>query len=111
MQTKSLTSLPQSAELYTGSKTLLLDEIQNIQGWELLANRLARQGYTLYITGSNAHLLSKELASHLTGRHTVTTIFPFSFAEFLRTKRGEFTESEYRSHLAEYSVTGGFPDS
>ncbi|MDP2797851.1 MAG: AAA family ATPase [Methanoregula sp.] len=92
------------ADLYPGSKTLLLDEIQNIQGWELLANRLARQGYTLYITGSNAHLLSKELATHLTGRHMVTTIFPFSFAEYLRTKKGEYTESEYRAHLTEYSV-------
>ena len=72
--------LTAAEELYAGSKTLLLDEIQNIPGWELLANRLARQGYMLYITGSNAHLLSKELATHLTGRHTVTTIFPFSFA-------------------------------
>ncbi|MDO8874020.1 MAG: ATP-binding protein [Methanoregula sp.] len=98
------------ADLYPGTKTLLLDEIQNIPGWELLANRLARQGYTLYITGSNAHLLSKELATHLTGRHTVTTIFPFSFAEFLRTKRGEYTESEYRAHLLEYSASGGFPE-
>ena len=98
------------ADLYPGSKTLLLDEIQNIPGWELLANRLARQGYFLYITGSNAHLLSKELSTHLTGRHTVTTIFPFSFAEYLRTKPGEYTESEYRALLFEYSVTGGFPE-
>ena len=98
------------ADLYAGSKTLLLDEIQNIEGWELLANRLARQGYSLYITGSNAHLLSKELATHLTGRHTVTTIFPFSFAEYLRTKPNEFTGSEYRAHLAEYAVSGGFPE-
>jgi predicted AAA+ superfamily ATPase len=97
-------------DLYPGAKTLLLDEIQNIPEWELLANRLARQGYMLYITGSNAHLLSKELATHLTGRHTVTTVLPFSFAEFLRTKQGEFTESEYRSHLEDYSVTGGFPE-
>ena len=44
-------------DLYAGTKTLLMDEIQNIPGWELLANRLARQGYRLYITGSNAHLL------------------------------------------------------
>ena len=98
------------ADLYSGSKTLLLDEIQNIPGWELLANRLARQGYTLFITGSNAHLLGKELATHLTGRHTVTTIFPFSFSEYLRAKPGEYTESEYRAQLAEYSVTGGFPE-
>ena len=97
-------------DLYPGAKTLLLDEIQNIPGWELLVNRLARQGYTLYITGSNAHLLSRELATHLTGRHTVTTIFPFSFAEYLRTKPGEYTESEYRALLREYSLTGGFPE-
>ena len=102
--------LTAAADLYAGSKTLLLDEIQNIPGWELLANRLARQGYSLYITGSNAHLLKKELATHLTGRHTVTTIFPFSFDEYLRTKPGEYTESEYRAHLAEYAVTGGFPE-
>lgn len=98
------------AELYAGSRTVLLDEIQNIPGWELLANRLARQGYSLFITGSNAHLLSRELATHLTGRHTVTTIFPFSFAEYLRTKPGDHTESEYRAFLADYAVTGGFPE-
>ncbi len=97
-------------DLYEGTKTLLLDEVQNIPGWELLANRLARQGYNLYITGSNAHLLSKELATHLTGRHTVTTIFPFSFEEYLRIKGDEFTESEYKGHLEEYSVIGGFPE-
>ncbi|MBN1167834.1 MAG: ATP-binding protein [Methanospirillaceae archaeon] len=97
-------------DIYQGTKTLLLDEIQNIPGWELLANRLARQGYELYITGSNAHLLSKELATHLTGRHTVTTIFPFSFKEFLRIKNGEFTESAYRNYLDEYSLKGGFPE-
>lgn len=98
------------ADLYTGEKTLLLDEVQNIPEWELLVNRLARQGYSLYITGSNAHLLSKELSTHLTGRHLVTTIFPFSFAEFLRIKEGEYTESEYRAHLAVYSTSGGFPE-
>ena len=98
------------ADLYAGTKTLLLDEVQNIPGWELLANRLARQGYSLYITGSNAHLLSKELATHLTGRHTVTTIFPFSYKEYLQTKGSECTESEYRGYLAEYSVNGGFPE-
>ena len=73
-------------DLFKGTRILLLDEVQNIPGWELLANRLARQGYNHYITGSNAHLLSKELATHLTGRHTVTTIFPFSFEEYLRIK-------------------------
>jgi len=96
--------------LYGGTRTLLLDEVQNIPKWELVANRLARQGYNLYITGSNAHLLSKELATHLTGRHTVTTIFPFSFEEYLRIKGGEYTESEYRGCLEDYSLNGGFPE-
>jgi len=97
-------------DLYGGTRTLLLDEVQNIPKWELVANRLARQGYNLYITGSNAHLLSKELATHLTGRHTVTTIFPFSFEEYLRIKGGEYTESEYRGCLEDYSLKGGFPE-
>ncbi len=97
-------------DLYGDPKTLLLDEVQNIPGWELLANRLARQGYNLYITGSNAHLLNKELATHLTGRHTVTTIFPFSFEEYLRTKGERFTDTGYRGFLLDYSVKGGFPE-
>jgi len=102
--------LAAAADIYGGATTLLLDEIQNIEGWELLANRLARQGYSVYITGSNAHLLGKELATHLTGRHTLTTIFPFSFAEYLRIKPGEYTESEYRAQLAAYAASGGFPE-
>ncbi|NLL09579.1 MAG: ATP-binding protein [Methanomicrobiales archaeon] len=97
-------------DVYQGTRTLLLDEIQNIPGWELLANRLARQGYDLYITGSNAYLLSKELATHLTGRHTVTTIFPFSFREFLQLKTGEHTTRDYQSFLEEYCQNGGFPE-
>ena len=97
-------------DIYAGSRTILMDEIQNISGWELLVNRLARQGYNLFITGSNAHLLSKELATHLTGRHSVTTIFPFSFQEFLQMKNKDLTEAEYRESLEEYSLTGGFPE-
>ena len=97
-------------DLYGEPKTLLLDEVQNIPKWELLANRLARQGYNLYITGSNAHLLKKELATHLTGRHTVTTLFPFSFEEFLRIKGDKFTGTEYRGYLEDYSIKGGFPE-
>ena len=47
---------------------LLLDEVQNLPHWELFVNRLSRQGFDLTITGSNAHLLSSELSTHLTGR-------------------------------------------
>src|SRR3990167_9614787 len=67
-------------------KTILFDEIQNLSGWELFANRLHRQCYNVVLTGSNANLLSMELATHLTGRHFPIEILPFNFSEFLRAK-------------------------
>lgn len=85
------------AGLYPGSETVLSDAIQNIAGWESPANRLARQGWSLNITGSNARLYGKEPATHLTGRHTVTTIFPFSFAGYLRARPGGDTGSGERT--------------
>ncbi|MEI8242372.1 MAG: AAA family ATPase [bacterium] len=60
--------------------------MQNIDGWELFANRLQRQGYIVVLTGSNAHLLSRELATHLTGRHRVYETYPYSFREYLRAR-------------------------
>ncbi len=54
-------------QIYGETKTIFLDEIQNVKGWELFVNRLQRRGYNLVLTGSNAHLLSQELATHLTG--------------------------------------------
>jgi uncharacterized protein len=101
---------PAIESVYGHVSTLLLDEIQNLPDWELFANRLSRQGYTLYITGSNAHLLSRELATHLTGRHMLTILLPFSYREFIRFKGEERTESEYREHLDLYTETGGFPE-
>ena len=101
---------PAIESVYDKVSTLLLDEIQNLPRWELFVNRLSRQGYHLYLTGSNAHLLSKDLATHLTGRHTLTTILPFSYREFIRMKGGEYTESEYKEYLDQYSETGGFPE-
>jgi predicted AAA+ superfamily ATPase len=56
---------------------LILDEIQNIQGWELFVNRIKRVGYNITVTGSNANLLSRELATHLTGRHLSLNLTPF----------------------------------
>lgn len=69
--------------VYGNPRYLLLDEIQNLSRWEMFANRLQRQGFRLLITGSNANLLSSELATHLTGRHTSLVMFPFSFGEYL----------------------------
>ncbi len=55
---------------------------------ELFVNRLQRQGFMLTITGSNARLLSRELATHLTGRHVAIEVLPFSFREYLGLVKG-----------------------
>ena len=97
-------------QIYKNPKTLFLDEIQNLPRWELLTNRLQRQGFNLIITGSNSNLLSKELATHLTGRHLPTVIFPLSFKEFLSLYGNNLTETEQRSRFNEYLEIGGFPE-
>ena len=80
LETEDLNKVLESFyEVYGKFKFILLDEVQNIYGWELFVNRLKRQGFNVVITGSNAKLLSKELATHLTGRHVDVTLFPFSF--------------------------------
>lgn len=96
--------------IYNEPKYLLLDEIQNLEKWELFASRLQRQGYNLIITGSNSKLLSTELAAHLTGRHLAITIFPFSFKEFLKTGEKELTENEIKEKLHFYLTYGGYPE-
>jgi len=88
--------------LYGKPKHLLLDEVQNLPKRELLVNRLQRQGFRLTITGSNAHLLSSELATHLTGRHVQIVLFPFSFAEYLHSLGQEPTEPERTEALRLY---------
>lgn len=74
-------------ELFGDKKIFLLDEIQNIEGWERFVNRMAASGYKFYITGSNASLLSKELGTKLTGRYLPVELFPFSFREYLQFKK------------------------
>jgi hypothetical protein len=106
-------------EVYGSTKNLLFDEIQNLEKWELFANRLQRAGYILFLTGSSSQLLSKELATHLTGRYIQTTIFPFSFAEFIRAKNAEkiVTSSMSKTEqgqilnlLTQYIEEGGYPE-
>ncbi|PIS28639.1 hypothetical protein COT42_07445 [Candidatus Saganbacteria bacterium CG08_land_8_20_14_0_20_45_16] len=72
--------------LFGERKIFLLDEIQNIPGWERFVRRFMEMGFKFYITGSNASLLSQELGTKLTGRHIPIELFPFSFAEFLKFK-------------------------
>ena len=105
-------------EVYGETKYILFDEIQNISNWELFVNRLHRQGFNIVLTGSNSKLLSRELATHLTGRYIQFWIFPFSFSEFLRARDfvvDETLELKERqglllNHLNEYLDVGGFPE-
>jgi len=99
-------------EVYPQAKYCYLDEAQDYPDWETLLNKLHRRGYNLFVTGSNAKLLSSELASALTGRHIPIELLPFSFAEFIQAK--EFKESRSMpknwESFEDYLSTGGFPE-
>jgi len=104
-------------EVYKDFQYILMDEIQNIKGWELFVNRLQRQGFNIIITGSNSNLLSKELSTHLTGRHTILELFPFSFKEFLKYEKISYNKllsskdsGILKGKLEEYLKIGGFPE-
>lgn len=102
--------------LYGNFTHLFLDEIQNVEGWHLFVNRLLRREINILITGSNAKLLSGELATHLTGRHHVINLFPLSFREFCECKDIDLyspsTEKKAlrRRTFHEYLRQGGFPE-
>lgn len=96
-------------------KTLFFDEIQNLSKWEIFVNRLHREGFDIFITGSNAKLLSSELATHLTGRHIKTELFPFSFREYLSSKgifraKTDREKAIVKKELGDYINAGGFPE-
>lgn len=106
-------------ELEPGLQYILFDEIQNIEKWELFVNRLQRQGYRVVLTGSNAHLLSRELATHLTGRHRVYEVYPYSFREYLLAHgdRGKSVadlttpeRARVAAQFSDYFLRGGFPE-
>ena len=90
------------------TKFLLLDEVQLIDGWEEAVNAYYSTGlYEIVITGSNAKMLSSELATLLTGRYTEIEMLPLSFGEYARFKASE--ESEREKLFEEYLLYGGFP--
>lgn len=99
-----------------GTKVLFIDEIQNVGGWERFIRRIHDEGYKVFLTGSNANLLSKELGTHLTGRYVKINLYPFSFREVLRFRSvgtGRITEKKKAAILAEfdrYLTGGGFPE-
>jgi predicted AAA+ superfamily ATPase len=96
--------------IYENPGILLFDEIQNVHQWEIIVNRLHREGYKLVLTGSNSHLLAGDLATHLTGRHYATHIFPFSFREITGISKLEPTLAEKEQQCLDYIKRGGFPE-
>jgi len=96
---------------------LFFDEIQNLNNWHLYLKRLHVKGYKIYVTGSNAHLISREIATFLKGRSIETTIYPFSFQEFISLKNIEILPKDHIINqpkivnlFDEYLQYGGFPE-
>lgn len=107
-------------EMYGKRPMLFLDEIQNIEGWHKFARRVADCQYTVFITGSNAKMLSGEINTTLGGRFLMAQVFPYSFKEFLKvqgmsTDKLEVLTTEERAGIVrnfdEYLRNGGLPAS
>ncbi len=97
---------------------LFLDELQNIEDWHLVVRRFFdSKKVQIYLSGSSAKMLSKEINTSLRGRSIATEIYPFSFSEYLTSKKvslssGPFGQKTYdvmQKHLLEYFGVGGFP--
>lgn len=106
-------------ELFGNHKTFIIDEIQNIDKFELFLRRLSDSGYKFIVSGSNAELLSGEIATKITGRHIETNLGPFNFREFLSFHQltvdvNDILDTEKRaiisSHFEEYLYKGGMPE-
>ena len=106
-------------ELFGERDVFLFDEIQNVPGWERFVRRLHDGKKKVYITGSNATMLSRELGTHLTGRHVSLSLYPFSFREFLSYKGHRVGDLErltsrersvIKKFFSEYLENGGFPE-
>jgi predicted AAA+ superfamily ATPase len=98
---------------------LFLDEIQNIKGWDKFARRLADNKYRVYITGSNAKMLSSDVATTLGGRYITKHILPYSFSEYLSANNIPYDDmniattsgrADVQRYFAEYFRFGGFPE-
>lgn len=104
------------AEVYPDFEYLLLDEIQNLEHWDMWVSKLYRRGYNMLITGSNAKLLSSEMATVLTGRYLEMEVLPFSLSECLRLNGQEWTAElpDERAKLMlqteDYMHYGGYPE-
>lgn len=106
-------------ELYGEQDIFFFDEIQNIAGWERFIRRLHDYGKKIYLTGSNATMLSRELGTRLTGRYSQVELFPFSFKEYLKWGKVKYDtcyisstagRGRLRKHFHDYLMDGGIPD-
>ncbi len=104
--------------VYNRTPILFFDEIQNIEGWEHFARRLANKKYHVYITGSNAKMLSRDIQTVLGGRFLDALIYPYTFSEYLDAK-GIILEKEWQygsqramvqQAFGDYLKWGGFPE-
>jgi hypothetical protein len=106
-------------ELFGERKVFVVDEVQNVTGWEHFVRRFMEMGFKFYITGSNASLLSRELGTRLTGRYVPIELFPFSFREFLEFRGQPAPDLQrmttagkgaLKAALGAYLQMGGVPD-
>lgn len=104
-------------EMYRTEPVFFFDEIQEVPGWEKFVSRMYEQTRKVFVTGSNATLLSSEISSSLTGRNKVLELFPFSFSEFLRMEGKIYPKERWSvkqrslliNDLNAFIQTGGFP--
>ncbi len=106
-------------ELLGEKNIFYFDEIQNIDGWERFVRRLHDEKKKVFVTGSNASMLSRELGTRLTGRYLEINLYPFSFLEFLKFKNLKINENDFylteskiklKKHFEEYLTNGGLPE-
>ena len=106
-------------EVYNNPTTYFFDEIQNVEKFESFVRRLQDQGKKIFITGSNARLLSREFGTKLTGRYKAFELYPFSFTEFLNYKKIMILSDDWYSPqkkaellalFEEYLLVGGIPE-
>ena len=101
-----------------GTPVLFFDEIQNVDGWANFARRLANQKYRVYITGSNAKMLSRDIETVLGGRYLDIKVFPYNFREYLSANGVALSKgwqygrkaNELQRHFKTYFEWGGFPE-
>ena len=103
-------------DVYPGYEYILLDEVQNLEAWDLWVSELYRMGKNLVITGSNARMLSSEMATVLTGKYLQVEMLPFSLEEFFDWNKLDLhaLKPEHKTEslvLADdYLRNGGYPE-